>query len=129
MAGERRSGRRNLALADDGLRTRVPMPQEHRAVGGPGGDVAVRRNVAFGPRQARHHAVVAEDDLHDLGGFGRENAEAVVPEAACDQELAVHGGHEAVGADLQVLAEVVAQVPPQHRVRAVVRHRCNASLN
>lgn len=59
---------------------------------------------------------MAEDDLHDFGGFGGEHPEAVVPKAAGDQEFTVDGGDEAVGADAQVLAEVVAQVAPQHLV-------------
>lgn len=67
MAGEGRPGRRRLALPDDRLRPRVPVPEQHRAVGAPRGDVAVRGDVALAPRQARHHAVVAEHDLHDLG--------------------------------------------------------------
>ncbi len=41
----------------------VPVPEKDGAVFRAGGDVAVRRDVALRPGQARHHAVVAEDDL------------------------------------------------------------------
>ena len=49
-------------------------------------DVAVGGDVALGPRQACHHAVVPEHDLTDLGGLGAVHAEAVVPEASRDHE-------------------------------------------
>lgn len=123
MPGQRGPGRRHLALPDDRLRPRVPVPQQHRAVGRAGRDVTVGRDVALGPRQARHHAVMAEHDLDDLGALRREHPEAVVPEAAGQQEPAVDRRHEAVGAYLQVLAEVVAEVAALRRVCAAVRLR------
>jgi hypothetical protein len=115
--------RRHFALADDRLRPGVPVPQENRAVRGARRYVTVRRDVTLRSGQARYHAVVAEDDLHDLGCFGGEHPETVVPEAASDQEFAVDGGDEAVRADPEVLAEVVAEVAAQHviLIGAVVR--------
>ena len=53
-----------------GLRPRVPVPQEDGAVLRAGHDVAVRGDVALGPGQAGHDAVVAKDDLADLGRLG-----------------------------------------------------------
>lgn len=57
--------------------------------------------------------------LNDFGAFCGENAETVVPKPAGDQELRVYSGDEAVGADFQVLAEVVPQVTSLHLVLLV----------
>lgn len=100
MAGEGGTRCGHLPLAHNALRAGVPVPQEHGAVGRAGRNVAVGGDVALGPREARDDAKVAKDDLHDLGRLRGEDAETVVPEAAGDQETAVHGGHEAVAADL-----------------------------
>lgn len=67
VASEGGARRRDFALAYDGLGARIPVPQQHRAVGRAGRDVAVRGDVALGAAQARHHSVVAVDDLHDFG--------------------------------------------------------------
>ena len=66
MAGERRSGRRHVAVSDDRLRSGIPVPQQDGAVGRAAGDVTIGRDVALGSRQARDHSVMAEDYLHDF---------------------------------------------------------------
>lgn len=123
-----RPRRWHVPFADNRLGPRVPVPEEYGAVGRTGGDVAIRRDVALRPGKTSHHPVVSEYDLDDLGGLRGEDAEAVVPEAARDQEFAVHGGDEAVRSDLHVLAEIVAQVAPLHRIRAVVGLGCNRTF-
>lgn len=42
--------------------------------------------------------------------FGGEHAEAVVPKSAGYQKSTIHGGDEAVAANLKFLAEIVAQM-------------------
>jgi hypothetical protein len=43
-------------------------------------------------------------------GLGGENSEAVVPEAASDDEARVDGCHEAVAANLDFLTEIIAKM-------------------
>ena len=73
VAGEDGPRGGTVALADDGAGACVPVPEEDGAVLGAGGDVAVGGDVALGASQAGDDAVVAEHDLHDLGGLGRED--------------------------------------------------------
>ena len=68
MTRQCRPRRRTLGrFADDGLGTRVPMPQENGAVFRAGRDVAVGCNVAFGSTEASDNA---EMTVHDLRNFG-----------------------------------------------------------
>ena len=73
VAGEDGPRGGTVALADDGAGACVPVPEEDGAVLGAGGDVAVGGDVALGASQAGDDTVVAEHDLHDLGGLGRED--------------------------------------------------------
>ena len=50
--------------------------------------------------------------LRNFGRVGAEHPEWVVPEAAGEDEAAVHRHHEARVAHAHALAEVVAQVAP-----------------
>lgn len=106
----------HLPFAYDRLSSGVPVPQQHGTVRRTGRYVTIRGYVALRPGQAGDHPVVPEDYLDYFGRFGGKHPEAVVPEAASYEELAVDCGDEAVGAYLQVLTEVVAQVSPLHLV-------------
>lgn len=53
---------------------------------------------------------------YKVTSLGGEDPEAVVPEAAGDEEAGVHSGHKAVPPGLQALAEVVAEVASLQRV-------------
>lgn len=117
VSRERHARRRTVALADDAAVPGRPMPEQHGAVLGAGRDVAVRGDVALGPANARHHAVVTEYYLHYFSSFSWEDPKAIIPEAGRDEELGVDGRHEAVGARADPLAEVVAELPPRQRLR------------
>ena len=87
------------------------MPEEDGAVLAARHDVAVAGVVALGPGQAGHHAPVAEDDLSDLGCLRGEDPETVVPEPGSDYKPTVHGGNECVGSHLDLLGEIISEVP------------------
>lgn len=53
---------------------------------------------------------MTEHNLHDFRGFRGEDSEAVVPEAACNQEATVDCRDEAIGANFNLLTEIVAQM-------------------
>lgn len=68
---------------------------------------------------------MAEHDLRDLGRVGGEDAEAVVPEPAGQDEAAVHRHHEAGVAHADALTEVVAQVATDLRAENKKAPRVN----
>ena len=145
-----RSRRWCLTLADDRLRSGIPVPQQNSAIGTSRCYVTIRRDVAFAAWQTRDNSIMAEHYLYNfcwkremifllnffvififrestnlITSFGREYTEAVVPETTSNQESAVHSGDEAITSYLKLLTEIVTQVATQGGIRTVRCLSCN----
>ena len=112
-------GRHRQVLVDDQTLLAIPDPDHDSGIAGARGHKAVAILGHFGAIYTRDQVVVAEYDLHDLGGVRVEYAEALVEEACGEYASVVVGDYEVVLCELELVVEVFAQLASmQGRVKS-----------